>query len=114
LLAALLTFIPNLGPILSALPAVLLALSIGPRTALSVAILFLGVQAVESYLIEPIVERKTVLLPAALAILAQLSMALVAGLLGVAVATPLLAVIVVLMRMLYVEDGLGDMQPAER
>lgn len=107
LLAALLSFIPNLGPILSALPAILLGLVQGPQTALWVALLYAGVQVVESYLLDPVIDRKTIYLPPAFTIVAQLVMALFAGLLGVTLATPLAAVVVVLVTMLYVQDVLG-------
>lgn len=107
LLAALLSFIPNLGPILSAVPAVILGLAHGPRTALWVAALYVGVQLFESYVLDPIIDRKTIYLPPALTIAAQLVMALVAGLLGITLATPLAAAAVVLITMLYVQDVLG-------
>ena len=107
LLAALLSFIPNLGPILSAIPAVLLGLAQSPQTALWVAGLYAGVQAIESYVLDPIIDRKTVYLPPALTITAQLIMALFAGLLGVTLATPFAAALVVVITMLYVQDGLG-------
>ncbi|HEY0995625.1 MAG TPA: AI-2E family transporter [Gemmatimonadaceae bacterium] len=107
LLAALLSFIPNLGPILSAAPAILLALVDGPRQALWVAALYAGVQVVESYLLDPIIDRKTVYLPPAVTIFAQLVLALIGGLLGVALATPLTALLMVLVTMLYVQDVLG-------
>lgn len=107
LLAALLSFIPNLGPILSALPAVLLGLVQAPSTALWVAGLYAGVQVVETYFLDPIIDRKTIHLPPAFTITAQLVMALVAGLLGVTLATPLAAAVVVLVTMLYVQDVLG-------
>ena len=107
LLAALLSFIPNIGPVLSALPAILLGLAQGPRVALWVALLYVGVQIVESYVLAPIIDRKTVYLPPALTVLAQLTLAAFAGLLGVALATPLVAALVVLVTMLYVQDVLG-------
>jgi predicted PurR-regulated permease PerM len=107
LLAALLSFIPNLGPILSAVPALLLAFVDGPQQALWVALLYGGVQVVESYVLDPIIDRKTVYLPPALTVLAQLVLAVFAGLLGVALATPLTAALVVLVTMLYVHDVLG-------
>jgi predicted PurR-regulated permease PerM len=107
LLAALLSFIPNLGPILAALPAILLALGQGPQAMLWVAALYAGVQAVESYLLDPIIDRKTIYLPPAFTVTAQLIMALFAGLLGVTLATPLAAALVVLVTMLYVQDVLG-------
>ncbi len=107
LLAALLSFIPNIGPLLSALPAILLALVQGPQQAIWVALLYGGVQAIESYVLDPIIDRKTVYLPPALTIFAQLTLVLFAGLLGVALATPLTAALVVLVTMLYVQDVLG-------
>lgn len=106
-IAALLTFIPNIGPILAALPAVLLGLAQSPRTALYVVLLYLGVQAVETYVLGPVVDRRTVALPAALTVLAQLLLVMAAGILGAALAVPLAAVTVVLVTMLYVEDVLG-------
>lgn len=108
LLAALLSFIPNLGPILSAIPAILLGLSESPQTALYVALLYAGIQAVESWIIDPIIDKKTVYLPPALVVVTQLSLALASGLLGVALATPLIAAGVVLVKMLYIEDVLGQ------
>lgn len=105
-IAALLTFIPNIGPVLAAVPAILLGLVESPRLALAVAGLYIGIQFVESYILAPIIDKKTIYLPPALTVVAQLAMALVAGLLGVALATPLLAVTVVLVRTLYVEDVL--------
>jgi predicted PurR-regulated permease PerM len=107
LIAALLSFIPNVGPILSAVPAVLLALVDGPRQALWVVLLYLGIQAVESWVLDPILDRKTVYLPPAVTVLTQLVLAIVAGLLGAALAAPLAAAGVVLVTMLYVQDVLG-------
>jgi predicted PurR-regulated permease PerM len=107
LIAGLLTFIPNIGPILSAVPAVLLGLVQGPQTALWVVLLYAGVQMVESWALAPYVDRKTVYLPPGLTIFAQLLLALVGGVLGLTVATPLTAAIVVVVTMLYVQDVLG-------
>lgn len=108
LIAALLTFIPNIGPVLAAIPAVLLALTVGLDRALYVALLYIGIQAVESYLLTPLVQRKTIELPPALTLSAQVLLGMGLGALGVALATPLTAVGLVVSKMLYVEDGLGD------
>lgn len=71
-------------------------------------------QIVESYLLDPIIDRKTIYLPPALTITAQLIMALFAGLLGVTLATPFAAAMVVLITMLYVQDVLGRRDIAVR
>ncbi len=108
LIAGLLSFIPNFGPIISALPALLLAFIESPTTALYVLILFVGVQLVESNVVTPFIERKTVEIPPALTIVFQLALAVLVGGLGLVLATPLLAVLIVLVQMVYVEDVLGD------
>lgn len=108
IIAALLEFIPNFGPILSAVPAVLLALVESPRLALWVILLYAGIQALESYLITPLVQHRLAALPPVLVIAAQLLGGILFGVLGFALATPLLAVALVLVKRLYVEDRLGD------
>lgn len=108
LLAALLSFVPNIGPVVSAAPAILLGLVDGPERAMLVALLYLAVQAIESWFLDPVIDRKTIYLPPALTVLAQLAMGVIAGLGGVALATPLAAVAAVATRRLYVEGVLGD------
>ncbi|MEZ4411191.1 MAG: AI-2E family transporter [Polyangiales bacterium] len=113
LLAAALTFVPNFGPVISAVPAVLLGLMESPSKAAQVAGLYLAVQTVESYVLTPLVQRRTTSLPPALTLLAQTVMGTLAGGLGVVVATPLTAAALVLVKHLYVEDVLGDRPSAE-
>lgn len=108
LIAGLLSFIPNFGPIISAIPAVLFAFIVSPISALYAAGLFIGVQIVESNLVTPFIERRTVELPPALTVVFQLGLAVTIGGLGLVLATPLLAVVVVLVQMVYLEDILGD------
>lgn len=112
IIAGLLDFIPYLGPIMAGIPAVLLALSISPDLALYTALLFLGVQLVEGYVLQPMIEAKAVDLPPALVIVMQLVFGTLFGFAGVALATPLAAALAVLVKMLYIEDVLGD-RPAQ-
>jgi predicted PurR-regulated permease PerM len=108
LLAAVLAFIPNLGPILSFIPAALIALSDGPQMVLWVALIYLGAQFLESYAVTPVIDRKVVSLPPALLLMAQVLMGLLAGVLGLFVAGPLAVVAIVAVQMLYLEDILGE------
>ncbi|MCL4811849.1 MAG: AI-2E family transporter [Vicinamibacteraceae bacterium] len=104
LIAALLTFVPNFGPILSVVPPLLLALVDEPRLAAYVVLLYLAIQTVESYAITPLIQRKTVSMPPALTIAAQVVLGILVGAIGVAVATPLAAAAMTAVRLLYVED----------
>jgi predicted PurR-regulated permease PerM len=107
-LAALLTFIPNLGPIIAAVPAVLIGLLDGPATAVWVVVLYVAIQTIESYILTPLLQQQAVSLPPALTITTQLVMAVFVGGIGLALATPLTVVVLVLVRSLYVQDMLGD------
>ena len=108
LVAGLFEFIPYLGPILAGVPALLIAFAHDPMLAFYVFLLFAGVQFAEGYFLTPIVDRHTVSLPPALTISMQVLLAVPFGLLGVALASPLTAAIVVLVSMLYVQDVLDD------
>jgi predicted PurR-regulated permease PerM len=108
LIAGLLSFIPNFGPILSAVPAILLGFIDSPVKALYVLILYIVVQLIESNLITPMIERRTVELPPALTIISQLALGVLIGGLGLVLATPLLAVVMVLVQTVYIQDVLGD------
>ncbi|QBE66172.1 AI-2E family transporter [Pseudoduganella lutea] len=108
LIAGLLDFIPYLGPLMAGVPAMLIAFSDSPQQALYVALLFGGIQLAEGYLLSPLIEKRTVSLPPALTIVMQLLFGALFGMAGVALATPLTAVLAVLVTMLYVQDVLKD------
>lgn len=108
LFTGIMIFIPYVGALLATIPAVLVALKVGPMTALYVLIFFLCVHGVEGYLLTPFVQKRAVRLPPILTILSQLLMWMLTGLLGVAVATPLAAVGLALVKRLYLH------QPIER
>jgi len=109
LFAGLITFIPNLGPLLSMVPAVLVAFfNGGPQMALYVVLLYLGVQALESNVLTPLAQRSLIAMPPALIFIAQLVIGSFAGILGLILATPIMAILIVLVKMLYVHDVLGD------
>ncbi|MCA1625805.1 MAG: AI-2E family transporter [Acidobacteria bacterium] len=110
LIAGLFSFVPNFGPILSAVPAILLAFVDSPTSALYVLILFVVVQLIESNLVTPLIERRTVELPPVLTIASQLALAIMVGAVGLILATPILAVVMVLVQTLYIQDVLGDME----
>lgn len=108
LITGILNFIPYLGPLLAAIPMLLIAFSQGPTLALYVLVFYAVLQFLESYFLTPFVDRRTVSLPPALTISAQVLMGIFFGLLGVTLATPLVATMYVLVVMLYVQDVLGD------
>jgi len=107
-LAGLLSFLPYLGPILAAIPAVLVAVSQAPILAVYVAVVYGGIQLIENYLVTPLVQRRLVRLAPVVAIVVQVVMGLVFGLAGAFLATPLAIVAIVILQMIYIEDRLGE------
>ena len=108
LIAALLSFIPYIGPILALAPALMVALGEGGDAVFVVLAIYISVQFLESYLITPLVQDHAVSMPPAVLIMAQLMMGALAGAFGIAVAAPLAVVTVVFVQVLYVEDALGE------
>jgi predicted PurR-regulated permease PerM len=107
-LAALLTFVPYVGAVISTIPAVLIAWTESGSMALAVLALYIVVQNLEGYAITPIIHQKAVHIPPAVTLFSQMLMGIMWGALGVVLATPLAAVALVLVRKIYVEDVLGD------
>lgn len=107
-IAGLLSFVPFLGPVLAALPALLIAIGQGPMGVLQVVAVYAGVQALEGNLLTPLIQERAVSLPPAALLTAQLTGAIAFGAVGVLLATPLLVMVVVLVQSLYLEQVLGD------
>lgn len=103
LLAGLISFIPNFGPLLALIPALLVALMQSPQTAAMVVGLYILVQFVESNFITPLVQKKLINMPPALIIIAQLLMGSLTGAWGLVLATPLTVIIIVLVQELYLK-----------
>ena len=110
LLSGLFEFIPTLGPIISALPAIAMGFLDSPEKALWVAIAYVGVHFLEGHLLIPLLMKGGIDLPPALTIFSQALMAVLFGFLGLMCAVPLLAATSVAVKMLYVEDIVGDPQ----
>jgi len=108
LLTGVLTFVPYLGPIIAFVPIVLVAFIQSPSLALYVTILYLIIQNLEANVIMPLVFQRTVDLPPVLTIAGQLVLGSLLGVAGFILATPLTAAGMVIVRMLYVQDALGD------
>jgi predicted PurR-regulated permease PerM len=111
-LAGLLTFVPYFGTILSAIPAMLVALTVSWQTSLWALVIFLGAHTIEGYAVSPLVQRWTVHLPPALSILSMTILGTVFGPLGVVLGTPIAAALLVVVREAYVGGLLGDQEAA--
>jgi predicted PurR-regulated permease PerM len=107
-IAGLLEFVPTIGPTMAVVPALAMGLLDSPGKAVSVLVAYLIIQGFEANLLIPLLMQGRIDLPPALTIIAQALMTLAFGFLGLMVAVPLLAAAMVPVKLLYVEDVVGD------
>jgi predicted PurR-regulated permease PerM len=108
ILAGLFEFIPMLGPILSGAPAVAMGLLDSPQKALFVLIAYVAVQFFENHILIPMLMKEGVDLPPVVTLIGLALMSLIFGFLGMLVAVPFLAAVMVAVKLLYVNDVVGD------
>jgi predicted PurR-regulated permease PerM len=103
LITGILEIIPNFGPLIAMIPGVLLALTIGTGTAIIVAVLYIVSQTIVANIVTPLIQKKMINLPPALTLISQLIMGALSGALGIILAVPLLAILIILVDELYVK-----------
>jgi predicted PurR-regulated permease PerM len=107
LIAGLLDIIPMIGPVIAGVPAVLLAFTVSPMTALWTLLLFLAIQQLQGNFLQPMIQKHAVDVPPAVLLFAVFASGLLFGFLGVLLAAPLTIVIYVFIQRVYVRTLLG-------
>ncbi len=110
LFAAVAVFVPIVGPVISFIPPLLVALADDPVSAMWVLGLYVIVQGLESYIVTPLVQRKAIELPPAVAIASQAVMTALGGVLGLLVAVPTAAFV---MTAVKIVDGNSDQDSSD-
>ncbi len=112
LVGGLLTFIPYVGAVLAAVPAVLVALAHnGVESALWVVLMYVGAHFIEGNFITPLVQREATAMPPVLALLSTVAFSVLAGPSAVLLAAPLTLFLLVAIEVIYVEHTLGERGP---
>lgn len=106
-IAGLLDVIPMVGPIIAGVPAVMLAFTVSPTTALWTIGLFLVVQQLQGNFLQPMIQKQAVDVPPAVLLFAVVAAGLVFGFMGVLLSAPLTVVIYVMVQRIYVKNLLG-------
>ena len=108
LLAGVAQFVPLIGPIISAIPGLVIAAAMGPTTFGWALLVYVGIQQLESNLITPYVMRQAVSLPMAITLFSIVSFTALLGPLGALFATPITVALFVLMNELYFDDDVRE------
>jgi predicted PurR-regulated permease PerM len=106
--AGLSNFVPYLGPIVAAIPIALVAMPLGGSPLIWAVVVYTLIQSIEGYVIGPLIQRQAVEIPPAWTLVAIVLLGAMFGVMGIALAMPLVAVGRVAIIRFYVEDYLGD------
>ncbi|BGE85959.1 MULTISPECIES: AI-2E family transporter [Methylosinus] len=101
-------FVPYLGPIVAAVPAILVAVTLSPATALWTFFAYVAIHQLEGQLVMPLIQRRMVFIPPAVMLLSIVAIGYAFGVVGAMFAAPLTVIIFVLVSKLYVRDALGQ------
>ena len=107
-ITGLFAFVPNFGPLIALIPILAVAIINTPEKILLIVLVFYSLQFVQSQIITPLLLGQGVNLPPAVILLAQIIAGIFFGFLGLLLAVPLAAIIVTLIREVYIKDILGD------
>jgi predicted PurR-regulated permease PerM len=101
-------FIPYLGPLLAAIPAVLVALTKSPESTLWTILAYLVIHQIEGNLVAPLIQRRMVTIPPAVMLLGIVAITYLFGNVAIVFAAPIVVVIFAAVTLLYVRDTLGE------
>lgn len=108
LLAGVLELVPNFGPVAAAVPAILVSLGGNDAVWWHVVLMYLAIQTVQSYAVQPLIQQHMVEVPPVLLIIVLVAMGWALGALALFTAVPLLVVAMVAVKLLYQRDVLGE------
>jgi len=108
LIATATEFVPYLGPIAAAIPAILVALTQGSGTALWTLVAYVLIHQVEGNILTPLIEKRLIFIPPALILLGIAAIGVLFGFAGVIFAAPIVVTLYVAVKQLYVRDVLGE------
>ena len=108
LIAGIGEFIPYLGPILAAIPAVLVAITNSPETALWTILAYLVIHQFEGQVVAPLIQRHMVAIPPAVMLLGIVAITYLFGAIAIIFAAPIVVTLFAAVNLLYVRDTLGE------
>jgi predicted PurR-regulated permease PerM len=108
LIAGIGEFIPYLGPLLAGIPAVLVALSKSPETALWTLLAYLVIHQIEGNMVAPLIQRRMVAIPPAVMLLGIVAITYLFGAIAIIFAAPIAVVIFATVNLIYVRDTLHE------
>ncbi|MBZ0282492.1 MAG: AI-2E family transporter [Anaerolineae bacterium] len=107
-LAGLFSFVPNFGPIAALIPSLAVGFAQAPESIGWIIVIIYGTSFLQSQVIAPLVFKESLNLPPVLVLIGQIFAAIFFGFLGLMLAVPIIAILIILVQEVYIKDILGD------
>jgi predicted PurR-regulated permease PerM len=112
-LAGLFSFVPNFGPIAALVPALVVGIVQAPQSIALIVLIIYGASFLQSQLIAPLIFEESINIPPVLILIGQIFAAVFFGFLGIMLAVPIIAIIMIVVQEVYIKDILGDKPRSE-
>ncbi|NWG15421.1 MAG: AI-2E family transporter [Chloroflexi bacterium] len=107
-LAGVFSFVPNFGPLGALVPSLAVGFAQAPDKIFWIILIVYGTSFLQSQIIAPLIFKESINLPPVLVLVGQIFAAVFFGFLGIMLAVPLIAILVIIVQEVYVKDVLGD------
>src|SRR6185295_10535394 len=107
-LAGLFSFVPNFGPIAALIPSLAVGFVQAPQSIGWIILIIYGTSFVQSQIIAPLLFKESINLPPVLVLIGQVFAAIFLGFLGIMLAVPIIAILMIIVQEVYIKDILGD------
>ncbi|HUN08159.1 MAG TPA: AI-2E family transporter [Aggregatilineales bacterium] len=113
-MAGVFSFVPNFGPIAALVPALAVGFVQAPQSIGWIIVIIYGTSFLQSQVIAPLIFKQSINLPPVLVLMGQIFAAVFLGFIGIMLAVPIIAILMILVQEVYIKDVLGDRPPEER
>jgi predicted PurR-regulated permease PerM len=109
-LAGVLSFVPNFGQLVAVIAAIVVGVVQAPENLVWIIIVIYGMSFIQSQIFSPLLFSESIKLPPVMVLLGQIISGALFGFLGILLAVPISAVLLILIQEVYIKDILGDRQ----
>lgn len=107
-LAGLLSFVPNFGPILALIPSIAVGIVQAEGSLWVIVLIIYGMSFLQSQVVGPLLVSESISMPPVLVLMGQLISVVFFGFIGIMLSVPITAILMVLVQEIYIKDVLGD------
>jgi predicted PurR-regulated permease PerM len=107
-IAGVMSFVPNFGQLIAVFAAIIVGIVQAPDNLGWIVVVIYGISFIQSQIFSPILFSESINLPPVLVLLGQIVAGALFGFIGILLAVPLTAIMLIVIQEVYIKDILGD------